>query len=150
MGTRSLTHIKDEDGKIRLTFYRQFDGYPSGHGKDMADFIAGKKLVNGISEPNFNGVGDFGFQLITHLKLNQMVNRIESKGIINGKKPPVPKIDKVNLESGGFYIETPGAKDCGEEFTYIIQPKDGKMEITVSEDGKKYIPFEDALKKSGD
>jgi hypothetical protein len=38
MSTRSLTHVKDEAGRTLVTFYRQGDGYPTGHGKDLADF----------------------------------------------------------------------------------------------------------------
>ena len=37
MGTRSLTHII-EDKETLTTIYRQFDGYMSGHGSDLANF----------------------------------------------------------------------------------------------------------------
>lgn len=38
MGTRSITTIIDHqwDKPVRLvTMYRQYDGYPSGHGKEL-------------------------------------------------------------------------------------------------------------------
>ena len=49
MGTRSLTVFNDEDGKEIAVMYRQFDGYPSGHGTELAEFLAGKKMVNGFN-----------------------------------------------------------------------------------------------------
>jgi len=62
MGTRSLTHII-EDKKTLTTIYRQFDGYLSGHGSDLANFLADKKITN-IA----NGMGCLSAQLIAHLK----------------------------------------------------------------------------------
>ena len=53
MGTRSLTFIHEMEDeylkgdKVVCVFFRHFDGYPSGHGQDLADFLNGKKLVNG-------------------------------------------------------------------------------------------------------
>ena len=40
MGTRSLTFVYDENGAKILNMYRQMDGYPSGHGKELAEFLA--------------------------------------------------------------------------------------------------------------
>lgn len=74
MGTRSTTRIIDTAwGKERplLTIYRQMDGYPSEHGKDIAEFVTGLTVVNGISgDPGriANGAGCFAAQLVAHLK----------------------------------------------------------------------------------
>ena len=38
MGTRSLTVVKEEENEL-LVMYRQMDGYPSGHGQDLANFL---------------------------------------------------------------------------------------------------------------
>jgi len=59
MGTRSLTFVYDGD-KPMLNMYRQFDGYPSGHGSELADFLKGFEIVNGYGEvkPKIaNGMG---------------------------------------------------------------------------------------------
>lgn len=51
MGTRSITHIKQIPslgGEVVCSFYRHSDGYPEGHGKEMADFLSGKRVVNGV------------------------------------------------------------------------------------------------------
>lgn len=39
MGTRSLTYIYDESQKVIIKMYLQFDGYPSGLGRDLAKFL---------------------------------------------------------------------------------------------------------------
>ena len=49
MGTRSLTKIYNEENKILITMYRQMDGYPSGHGVELTDFLDGFQVVNGLN-----------------------------------------------------------------------------------------------------
>ena len=48
MGTRSLTFVYDGDEPI-VNMYRQFDGYPEGHGQELAEFLCSGKLVEGYS-----------------------------------------------------------------------------------------------------
>ena len=48
MGTRCLTFVYDEAGDPLLNMYRQFDGYMSGHGAELAEFLHDRKLVNGL------------------------------------------------------------------------------------------------------
>lgn len=72
MGTRSLIHFKD-DYTVLCTIYRQFDGYPEGRGKELADFLKGKKIVDGIpsGEPTdglADGPGCLAAQWIAHEK----------------------------------------------------------------------------------
>jgi hypothetical protein len=72
MGTRSTTTVYDGETPI-LTFYRQYDGYPSGHGQEIADFLAHKTVVNGIGTDDgtiFNGPGDLAVRLLTAIKGN--------------------------------------------------------------------------------
>jgi hypothetical protein len=80
MGTRSLTRVietwKDDDGKEKkqtlITMYRQMDGYPSGHGEELADFLKAGKVVNGLSfgekQRVFNGAGCLAAQMVSHFK----------------------------------------------------------------------------------
>jgi hypothetical protein len=73
MSTRSITAVM-EDGQELLTMYRQSDGYPSGHGQELADFLKGFKVVNGISggakqeEKIANGLGCLAAQIVAHFK----------------------------------------------------------------------------------
>jgi len=116
MGTRSLTHVIEtykHNGKKKkqtlLTMYRQYDGYPSGHGADLVNFLEGSKVVNGYgmndegSKKVFNGTGCLAAQLVAHFK----------KGV------------------GGFYLHRPNAKDCGEAYTYDIEVNAETQEITL-------------------
>jgi len=81
MGTRSTTLIREKDrndktGKITfrklVKLYRQYDGYPDGHGLEIAEFLSNGKLVNGLGMDSkitlFNGAGCLAAQLIHHLK----------------------------------------------------------------------------------
>ena len=52
MGTRSTTAILDENGEMLVKIYRQCDGHPKSHGQELADFLNGKRLVNGYGDPN--------------------------------------------------------------------------------------------------
>lgn len=98
MGTRSLTRFIEvvENKKNPITcIYRQYDGYPSGHGKELAEFLMSGTMVNGYGsseERQFNGIGCLAAQFIAEFK----------KGV------------------GNIYIEKPNAKGCGEEFIYEI------------------------------
>lgn len=118
MGTRSLTHIKDEDNKTLVTVYRQYDGYPKGHGLDLANFLVDITIVNGISlgenRKTANGMGCLAAQLIAELK----------KG------------------AGGVYINTPDAKDCWEEYTYKVKFDDKRGLLLNYNGGKYYTPKE--------
>lgn len=94
MGTRCLTFVHyGED--ILINMYRQFDGYPSGHGRELADFLNGFEIVDGFDEVReklANGMGCLAAQLIAHFK--QSV--------------------------GGFYIEPVNATDCGQDYEYHV------------------------------
>lgn len=118
MGTRCLTHIKEGD-KTLVTVYRQFDGYPDGHGAELAKFLSERTLVNGLN-PNkgtqlVNGAPDLAAQFVTVFKLAQGDDM-----------------------AGGIYIDPPDTFDVGEEFTYTVhvpsvsQINDGETDINVT------------------
>jgi hypothetical protein len=94
MGTRSLTFVYDGDKAI-INMYRQFDGYPTGHGQELADFLNGFEIVNGYGEvkPKIaNGMGCLAAQMIAHFK--QSV--------------------------GGFYIHPVTDTDCWQDYEYHV------------------------------
>jgi hypothetical protein len=77
MGTRSLTFVYDSTGdngesEPIMCVYRQFDGYPSGHGHELAQFLDSKTLVNGFGgvdlEVEANGMSCLAAQLVVQLK----------------------------------------------------------------------------------
>jgi elongation factor P--beta-lysine ligase len=84
MGTRSLTKViqtysyRDEEGKEHkseftlVNMYRQMDGYPEGHGKELAEFLKNIHIVNGMqggeTRQIANGAGCLAAQMVKHLK----------------------------------------------------------------------------------
>jgi len=79
MGTRSLTfvytdHYGSETGPEPIVnMYRQFDGYPSGHGLELSEFLNSfEAITNGIpfgdTRKLANGMGCLAAQLIAHFK----------------------------------------------------------------------------------
>jgi len=112
MGTRCLTRILDEEDREIVTIYRQFDGYPSGHGAELKRFCKRMRIVCGIrdreAKNQANGPGCFAAQLVTSLKRR---NRV-----------------------GNIYLYRPGTKDVGEEYIYTIHcPDEGFATIEVEE-----------------
>lgn len=112
MGTRSLTVVVDkswDSSKELVVMYRQCDGYPSGHGKELKEFLSGMKIVNGINSTlrgtKFaNGMGCLAAQMLAHFKKDR---------------------------EGGFYVHAAGSRDCGEEYTYIVSGKFGDIEPSL-------------------
>lgn len=74
MSTRSITTVKDERGGTYASMYRQYDGYPEGHGKELAAFLAPITIINGISQGQdvlgrfANGPGCLAAQMVKHFK----------------------------------------------------------------------------------
>ena len=94
MGTRSLTFVYDGDVPV-INIYRQYDGYPSGHGHELAQFLDSKNLVKGYGEQNSfeaNGMGCLAAQLIVQLK----------HGV------------------GGIYIYPVASTDCFQDYEYHV------------------------------
>lgn len=115
MSTRSITILKDSwtDHKEIVVMYRQTDGYLDGHGKDLAEFLNGIVVVNGISlretgERIANGGSCLAAQVVEHFK---------------------------NLFGvGGIYLHSAGTRGCDEEYVYTVIPEVGK-EIILQVDG---------------
>lgn len=111
MGTRCITRIETDSGKKLLNLYRQFDGYPTGHGLDLFNFLNGFVIVNGYNgsegEKAANGAGCLAAQLIAHFKLRHNENE-------KRRDSPI----------GGFYIYPIEQTDCGQDYEYIVTVKE--------------------------
>lgn len=76
MGTRSLTIVYDvwenEKPRFLVSMYRQFDGYVSGHGMELYEFLKDMYIVNGLGsnqpERVANGAGCLAAQIVAHFK----------------------------------------------------------------------------------
>lgn len=111
MGTRCLTFVYDH-GKPIVNLYRQYDGYPSGHGAELAEFLGQFAAVtNGIdmgeTRKTANGMGCLAAQLVAHFK--QSV--------------------------GGFYIYSVESTECGQDYEYHVYEKDGEICVQVRNRG---------------
>lgn len=99
MGTRCLTYIFGDKTPL-LCFYRQYDGYPQGHGVELGKFISSIKVVNGYQHDMTageyaNGPGCFAAQVLSHFK------------------------NEAGL--GGIYVQPPVLNaDSGQEYEYHI------------------------------
>ena len=95
MGTRSLTFVYDEDNTPIINMYAQYDGYPEGHGRELAEFLTPVKMVNGIVRGHTNianGMGCLAAQLVANFK----------------------------QDAGGFYLYPTDCKDCDQDYEYHI------------------------------
>jgi len=101
MGTRCLTVFVDGETEIAV-LYRQMDGYPMGHGKELATFLSEAMVSNGIRLGDvgtvFNGISDCAVRTISYLK-----NENGGPG-----------------EAGMFYLYPAKTRDVGEEYIYYI------------------------------
>ena len=110
MGTRATIHIaKREEGvsfseipeKKLVSIYKQYDGYPEGLGVTIADYLYGKKMVNGIGVDRsivFNGLGCLAASLIAELK----------------------------EEAGNVYVDNPESPHGWLDYEYVIWGDEGK------------------------
>ena len=109
MGTRSLTFIHDGAAvKPFFNMYRQYDGYPSGHGKELFDFLKDIKIVNGIpggeqTQRLANGPCCLAAQLVSHFK--------------DG--------------AGNIYICPVSSVDCGQEYQYHVHADTNGVTVRV-------------------
>jgi len=116
MGTRSLTRVI-ADGKHIMNMYRQFDGYPSGHGAELAALIKGKAIVNGYSHKGqqaFNGAGCLAASVVAEFK----------DGI------------------GGIYLYPVESTNCGQDYEYHLIVDSERQTLRVKVDGCRGTEFD--------
>ena len=106
MGTRSLTILQDGDGQEIAVLYRQMDGYPDGHGNDLARFLKPFTVVNGFGPGAKRGKAANGMACLA-----------------------AQLVAKFKQEVGHFYLYPAGTRDCGEEYIYTVGLKDGRVHL---------------------
>lgn len=108
MGTRSTVRFYSEFNQEEpiLNVYQQYDGYIDGVGKELANFLKSKILINGfnstqtIKDGFANGMGCLAAQYVAENK----------------------------TEIGGFYLTT---EDDNQEYNYEVRFIDNKFAIKV-------------------
>jgi hypothetical protein len=114
MGTRSLTFVYDGEEAI-INMYRQYDGYPTGHGAELAEFLNPFEMVNGLpakkddeQERKFaNGMGCLAAQLIANFKVG----------------------------AGQFYLYPTSSVDCGQDYEYHIYKDTEGLRVRITNRG---------------
>lgn len=106
MGTRCLTVMRNKLDQEIAVLYRQYDGYPEGHGNDLKKFLAPITLVNGLGHAASsvaNGMDCLAAQIVSHFK----------------------------QQAGDFYLMPAGTRDVGEDFVYTVYEKDKSIHLKV-------------------
>ena len=109
MGTRALTFVYDGSTPI-VNMYRQYDGYPTGHGAELAEFLTRGKLVSGLTgqdEVSFNGMGCLAAAMVA-----------------NFKETP-----------GGFYIYSVEDTECGQDYEYHVYQVEDEIRVRITNRG---------------
>jgi hypothetical protein len=91
--------------------YRQYDGYPTGHGAELAEFLTPFTLVNGLGMNDdrkiANGMGCLAAQLIAHFKQTP----------------------------GGFYIHPVTDTECGQDYEYHVYQDAEGLRVRITDRG---------------
>ena len=110
MGTRSLTVLYTEKPTTEIVvMYRQMDGYPSGHGQELVDFLNRLTLCNGIPCATdrdiiyANGAECLAAQVVAYFKEG----------------------------AGEIYLYPAHTRNCGAEYTYHVFPQVEKNTINL-------------------
>lgn len=102
MSTNASLKVKDENGEVIVNLYKHWDG--DSFGRELADFIRGSKIVNGIGRDidnkTYNGIGCFAASLVAHFK----------------------------KEIGDVYLK-PLTDNNGQQYDYVISVKDGELKL---------------------
>ncbi len=113
MGTHCRTIIHD-DAVPLINMYRQFDGYLSGHGLELARFLIDMKIVKGLGlglecEQVANGAGCLAAQMIAYFK-NEPGN-IYIEPMPDEDTDHVDYVYKVMVDSGKITVEVTGDRN---------------------------------------
>ena len=127
MSTRSLVRFATrEEGvsfsehpeRVEIQVYKHYDGYPSGHPVELAEFLKEFKIVNGLPYGNdskmANGLGCLAAQYIAAFK----------------------------MKAGDIYVESPDTERDWIEYITYVWGDDGKgiwMSIFDIEDGCIFV-----------
>lgn len=146
MGTRALIVLREPDNTELAVIYSQWDGYPSGLGKDLGVILGDYEVGNGIgmkvySKPFANGMADLGLHLICELKAEEWRGAERTAERVGSKSHPLPADQyprQIGHKPGGYYLYPANTRDAGEEWLYFIEVgENDAVMITVAqaEDG---------------
>jgi len=92
MGTRSITTVThkwdNDEPRVDATIYRHWDGYPTCHGRWLADFLRDAVVTNGkVDEPkHFNGPGRLAAGICAQLQADEHDPDLVEAGAVMGQE----------------------------------------------------------------
>lgn len=132
MGTRSIVTFNSEwDGKEICTIYRQCDGSPEGRGKELAEFLDGYRIGDGIA---------YGIDDAPGVKYANGMRELAILWIVE---------EKSRNMSGNVYLERAGLRSSDLQWIYSVsRGEDGKPSVKVYDTrGKKaYKSIKNAMR----
>jgi hypothetical protein len=118
MGTRCLTIFYEPESKQEIcVLYRQYDGDPPGHGKELSDMLNRFEITEGLSGADIGNPES--------MKANGLPC-LAARVIALFKNAP-----------GTFYLYPGGARDMTEEYLYFVTVQDMKIRLLVQDDQLK-------------
>jgi hypothetical protein len=122
MGTRSLTYVFNDRNEAIVCMYRQYDGYPSGHGSELAKFLNSGEVVNGLpmnaNKRLFNGMSCLAAQMV----------------------------DEFKEEAGGIYLHAPIlGRDDWQEYEYHVS--DNRVIVYSGQYAEQNVMFDGCWSK---
>lgn len=130
MGTRSVTTFIDGNQEI-CRIYRQFDGYPEGHGLELAS-LCDRVITNGICA----GVSwKKGEEYDSYKRRDDAAKKRYAKTHANGIGE-LAAIVLCALKSdnpvGNVYLEAPGGEICDwVEYIYVVRQLGDRVQIDI-------------------
>ncbi len=138
MSIPCLTVIEDMDGREIAVLYRHHDGYPEEHGRELAEFLSGIRIVSELPEKDPPD------------GLVRVVFKPRDKFMYNGERIAegmtclaAQIVAFFKQEAGGFHLFPAGDRVEDESYTYHVsgQP-DGEAMIRIIENSSQEVSKE--------
>lgn len=135
MGTRSVTTFIDENQEI-CRIYRQYDGYPEGHGLDLAK-LCDVKITNGIRGGRYNVDRKPGesHDSPAYKKRQEKADAEYSLKFANGMGELAANVLSALKQAnpvGNVYLEAPGGEISDwVEYIYVVRQLGDRVQIDI-------------------
>lgn len=122
MGTRSIVTFKSEwDGEEICAIYRQFDGYPEGRGKELANFLDGYRIGNGIAIKIKNNIRTASCLMFDGINFEDIINLFPfGTALIEIMTHPDGVIYQIHVEGADYSVLTNGTYVFRDEKDFSI------------------------------
>ena len=122
MSTRCFTVFEKEDGKVIAVMYRHSDGYPEGHGQDLASFLKGFQIdgTPTYRDPRFVNL------LNLHAQHPYYLDPGDEKVALDIECLAAQIVARFKDKPGGIYLVPPDTPESEVEFKYVVSGAPGE------------------------